>query len=331
MFMPAVISVLVSALLMNFNPVTEREFAGIGPAKASQDGRVLGAVEIMKSVPRKVNKSFGFSNHLPDNQNHPTVPQRKKDSKPFDFSAASAIVIDSNTDMPLWDKSSQEIRSIASISKLMTALVFLDNNPGWDKVYEIKANDRREGGRIYLNTGEKVRVKDLFYLSLVGSANTATISLVRSTGMDEASFIREMNKKARSLGLEKTNFADPSGLSRFNVSTAREVARLAQKSFLDEDIRRATLKRDYSFETMDGRKIFVNSTDKLLEIFPANGINIVGGKTGYTNSAGSCFVGQFVNREGEKIISVVLGSQGMNDRFKHTKDLVEWVYSSYVW
>lgn len=329
--MPTVISVLVSALLMNFNPVTEKELAGIGPVKASQNGRVLGAVEIIKNVPRNVNRNFGFSNHLPNNQNHPSPPKRRKNSESFELSVASGVVIDSDTSVPLWDKGSQDIRPIASISKLMTALVFLDHNPGWDEVYEVKAEDRREGGRIYLNTGEKVKVKDLFYLSLVGSANTATISLVRSTGMNETTFIREMNKKARSLGLEKTNFADPSGLSRFNVSTAMEVAKLAQKSFLNKDIKGATLKSDYSFDTKGGRKVFINSTDKLLNIFPANGISIVGGKTGYTDSAGSCFVGKFINKEGRDVISVVLGSKSVDERFKNTKALVEWIYSSYVW
>jgi D-alanyl-D-alanine carboxypeptidase len=220
---------------------------------------------------------------------------------------------------------------IASISKLMTALVFLDHNPGWDFVHEIKPEDRREGGKIYLTPGEKVKVKDLFYSSLVASDNIATMALVGSAGMTEDDFVAKMNEKAAALELKDTHFGDPLGLDDANISTALEVARFAQAALSNEEIKKATLTKKYEFTTADGKKKTVYNTDNLLSIFPKDGVDLRGGKTGYTEAAGYCFVGEFTNQDGRDVISVVLGSGGKDDRFKFTSDMIRWIYDNYVW
>jgi len=217
--------------------------------------------------------------------------------------------------------------AIASITKLATALVFLENNPGWDELYTITREDRREGGRIYLYLGDQVFVEDLFYLSLVGSANTATAALVSSTGMSEEEFVKKMNRKVFDLGLIKTSFKDPIGLSVENVSTAREVAILAVAGLKKKEIQNAVLTREYNFTTKQGKRRNVKNTDSLLENFSVPGVDIIGGKTGYNEKADFCFVGQF--KKGDRnIVSVVLGTDNVYQRFEQTRYLVNKIFKN---
>ena len=268
---------------------------------------------------------------LPMSENKPKGEWPKKQAIQFDLQSSCAAVAEATSSQVLFAKEADKEWPIASITKLMTALVFLEHNPGWDAVYTITDEDRREGGRINVFRGEKIKVKDLFNLSLVGSDNTATVALVHSIGLSEEDFVKKMNAKAESIGLKHTRFYDAVGLSNDNVSIAREVIELARVSLAEEEIQTATLKKKYEFSTVQGRKKTVYNTDDLLNNFPHNGIKILGGKTGYTESAGYCFVGKFMDRSGREIISVVLGSPNRDSRFSQTKNLIEWAYKNFVW
>jgi hypothetical protein len=247
---------------------------------------------------------------------------------PYDLKARSGVVYDVKNNNFLFKKNQSSRLPIASITKLMTAIVFIENNLGFDEIYEIKDEDRREGGRIYVYRGDQISVKDLFYLSLVGSANTATVALVHSTGMTEEEFIFKMNEKAKNLGLMHTSFKDSVGLSANNYSTANDIALLAKEALSYPEIREATLKSSHSFKTVQGRSQIVYTTDQLLNNMPKNGVELFGGKTGYTEAAGYCFVGGFVNETGEEIISVVLGAESDKARFLETKNLINWVFEN---
>ncbi len=238
--------------------------------------------------------------------------------------APAALLKDLANNRILFAKQADTPRSIASITKLMTALVFLEHNPGWDKIYEIKRSDRRWGGKIYLYLGEHLTVKDLFYASLVGSANTATAALVASTGLSEEEFVQEMNKKVIELGLKKTVFYDPTGLDQRNVSTPAEIAKFGRLALSNKDIKQATMTKVYFFQTQEGHKKTIPSTDYLLDVFPVDGIQILGGKTGYNQRARYCFVGLFKNKQGKEFISVVMGADSKNARFEETRKLVEY-------
>lgn len=266
------------------------------------------------------------SNYLPVAQNIWKVEPLNDISEP-DILGKRAAVLDPLSNTFLYEKDSNSVQPLASITKLLTALVFLDNNPGWQEIYKIKAEDKIEGGRISLFLGDEVRVKDLFYTSLVASDNVATIALVRSTGLSQEEFVVQMNIKARQLGLFKSNFADPVGLSDKNISTAKDIARLAVKALENEDILKATLTEVYEFETLQGRQKKIESTDYLLGSDLGNDIIIAGGKTGYTEKAGYCFVGRFKNKEGREIISVVLDSPSKAARFADSKDLADWAFA----
>lgn len=268
---------------------------------------------------------------LPVNADIPPGPQLKDDAPELDLSSASsAIAIDLETGKILFSKNAEQESAIASMTKLMTALIFLENNPGWDEIYTIKEEDRREGGRIYLFTGEEIKVKDLFYSSLVASDNVATIGLVGATGLPLDEFIKKMNEKAEGMGLKHTRFFDPVGLNDNNVSNVLEIAKFANEALSHEEIKEATLTKYYKFKTLQGRNKIVYNTDNLLSIFPHNGIEIEGGKTGFTEAAGYCFVGKFLS-EGREIISVVLNAGDNDARFNETYELVDWVFGNYVW
>jgi D-alanyl-D-alanine carboxypeptidase len=140
-----------------------------------------------------------------------------------------------------------------------------------------------------------------------------------------------MNAKARQLGLFDTSFVEPTGLSDKNVSTARDVARLAAEALRHPEIVQATTKKDYSFTTKEGRTKKISSTDWLLYGTPLSGISLLGGKTGYTDHAGYCFVSKFADAGQHEIISVVLGNGDKNGRFTETKSLVSWIFDSFAW
>jgi len=231
----------------------------------------------------------------------------------------------------LFKKNADKVQPIASITKLMTALVFLDHNPGWDQIYEITPSDKILGGHLNLFLGDRLKIKDLFYTSLIASDNGATIALVHATGLSEKDFVSEMNKKAAELKLLKTKFSDPIGLSDNNVSTAEEVTWLAKEAFSRKEIRETTTNSNYEFTTEGGKDIKIESTDNLLFDSAPGPWQLLGGKTGYTDQAGYCFVGRFKDNTGRELISAILGSSGKNDRFIESKNLVNWVWQNYRW
>jgi len=231
----------------------------------------------------------------------------------------------------LFEKNSTVKQPIASLTKLMTALVFLDNNPGFEKEYIISQNDNVVGGKNNLFIGDTVKVKDLWHTSLVASDNVATMALAHSTGLSDLEFIEAMNSKASKLGLFNTSFAEPTGLSDKNISTARDIARLAKEALSHDEIKKSTIQKEYNFTTKEGREKKISSTDYLLFSESETKINLLGGKTGYTESAGYCFVGKFTDPRQDEIITVILNSNGKNDRFLETKILVDWVFTNFSW
>jgi len=224
-----------------------------------------------------------------------------------------------------------EVQPIASLTKLMTALIFLENNPGWDKEYDIGRVDQVPGGILNLFPGDRVTVRDLFYTSLVASDNGATLALARSTGLSQENFVAKMNAQARQLGLVQTHFSEPSGLSDSDVSTAREVAYLAAAALARPEIRDATSRASYSFQTLDGQAKSVDSTDYLLFANASSSLRVLGGKTGYTDQAGYCFVGLWQDADGRQLIAVALDSVGKNERFLDSRQLANWAFAGYNW
>jgi D-alanyl-D-alanine carboxypeptidase len=246
-------------------------------------------------------------------------------------SADKAAVLSTSDRVFFFNKKADEVQPIASITKLMTALVFLDNNPGWDTTYTITEADKVEGGKLNLFLGEEIKLRDIFKTSLIASDNGAAMALAHASGLSEKEFVGQMNAKAFELGLASTKFVDPIGLSDDNISNAREVAFLAKEALSKKEITEATENKNYRFITENGREKIIESTDYLLFDSAKNSFQVMGGKTGYTDRAGYCFVGRFKDDFGREIISVVLNSAGKNERFRESKNLVNWVFANYIW
>jgi len=281
---------------------------------------------VYSSGPLRGTEACLESGHLPLNDD---VPARKMPAP--SIAAKSAAVLTDDGHVWLAAKAPERRQAIASITKLMTALVFLDNNPGWEKEYTIRRDDIVEGGKINLFLGETVKVKDLFNASLVASDNGATLALVHATGLSTADFMVAMNNKAKDLGLLQTEFADPVGLSNGNLSNVRDVARLAQAALNKAEIEAAVARHTYRFQTVQGREKLLESTDWLLDSSPSSTLKALGGKTGYTDQAGYCFVGRFQDKDGRSVIVAVLDTGGKNERFLQARALATWAFTYCQW
>lgn len=243
-----------------------------------------------------------------------------------EISAKSAVIVDLRNGSLVFEKNPDEVWPIASISKMMSALVLMEDlNLDLEKYYIIKESDKRSGGRQYLFTGDEVKVSDLLALSLIPSENTSVIAMISSLDLSEEDFVVKMNDKARSLGLKNTVFFDPTGLDSRNVSTAKEVAVFLQKALAIKEIQDLAKNYNYKFSTKQGSVRKVVSTNELLEYTFSDGYNvkILGGKTGFNDRAGYCFGTKFVINNNQEYISVVLNASTLKNRFSDTRRLLE--------
>lgn len=245
-----------------------------------------------------------------------------------EIAAAAAVAIDNQSGKILFEQSADLKTPIASITKLMTALVFLEHNPGWDNKYKNAKSDHRDGGKDNFFVGEEVTVKDLFMGMLVASDNSAVISLIKAANFSEAEFVAEMNLAAARFGLSKTYFEDPTGLDNDNISTAADVAKMAGLALAKSEIQEAVLSDSYLLKV--GKKSRqLRNTDKLLKV-RGRSLRIHGGKTGYLTQAGYCFTGMFSQNE-RAITVAVLGTDSADARFSETEKIVNWVFDNYNW
>ncbi|PIS05435.1 MAG: hypothetical protein COT81_01490 [Candidatus Buchananbacteria bacterium CG10_big_fil_rev_8_21_14_0_10_42_9] len=262
-------------------------------------------------------------------------PQKKvSQSLGLVTSATSALVIDRKTKKVLWSKNPDTVGPVASLTKLMTALVFLDNNPGWDETVLINSQDQLNGGRVYIVPGDTISIKDLFNLTLIASSNEAAAALARSTGLSSEEFVSQMNERAQLLGLEDTKFVEPSGLDPNNVSTAADIAKLLNHAFSVDEIIETNQREEYIF-TPVGSKISraAQATNLLLNSFVNEGeYKISGAKTGFIDESGYNLAMSVskVDSSGE-IILVLLGSETIESRWQDAKGLVDWTFHEYKW
>ncbi|MEA3249156.1 MAG: serine hydrolase [Patescibacteria group bacterium] len=244
----------------------------------------------------------------------------------------AATVIDWRTGRALFRKDADTPHPVASITKLMTALVVLDSGVALDEVIEVWSSDARPGNIPYIVPGERIRVDDLMHASLIASANGATIALARSTGMDLEDFAGRMNELAVDIGMSNANFVEPTGLDSGNVASARDVAILIRHALENDIVRDMTLKDSYSFTAETGLHHRLRSTDRLLDSrISEPPYGFLGGKTGYLPEAGYCFGAAAHNGDGERVIAVVLGAPSKQARFDEVSALIYWTFDAYHW
>ncbi len=267
------------------------------------------------------------------------IPNKKiienKESIDVEMEATKAISVDVDSGAILYKKNIYEQQAIASITKLMTAMVFLDQDLDLSQTVYMVESDEREGAYNHLYRNEALTLRNLLAASLIPSDNNATIALVRSTGMSLTEFVRLMNDKAVELGLENTVFSDPTGLDENNLSTACDVAKMLYNALQYPLISELTQKDSYFFTTINTkRQVKLFSTDYLLnnELFTENGdYKILGGKTGFIDEAGYCFATKASYKNGNEVISVILDSSTIDNRFQDMKALLYWTFTNYEW
>ncbi len=247
-------------------------------------------------------------------------------------SASSFVVYDQTTGTTLASNNAQAVASIASLTKLVTAMVALDSNVSMTKLMTYRRADVTPYAYLRVRVGDTLSVKDLLYSMLVGSANNAATALARSTGLSRAEFIARMNAKVASWGLTQTHFVDVNGLDPGNVSTANDMAVIASHAFHDyPQLKASSLAKSYTFTTRNTKQTHtIKSTDKLL-LSGLGAVKITGGKTGYLDEAKYTYVLRTANAQGAEVITVVLGAPSSVERFQSAAVLAQWAWQVYQW
>lgn len=231
--------------------------------------------------------------------------------------ARCAVVIDPVSGAVLFDKNAGRAAPIASITKLMTAMVFLEQKPDLGREVEVTREELYQGGHTRLRNGEHVALGDLLHMSLMCSDNVATRVLVRESGLARLDFLARMNAKAAEMGLKDSRFVEITGLDENNVASASDVARLLQTAASNPLIHSITTTAEYDFRSDRGLHE-IHNTDRLLK----SRYQVLGGKTGFINEAGYCFA-TWVRAEGHDLIAVVLGAPTAATRFADVVRLVQ--------
>ena len=238
-----------------------------------------------------------------------------------DVRAAAAIIFNPVTGQVLYEENSQDKRSIASITKVMTALVFLEDNPDLNQEITIERSDVYAASTTYIKATERVTAGELLHLLLIPSDNGAARALARNSHGGTAKFIERMNEKAVELGLQNTTFADPSGLNANNVSSAFDLSHLITFAASDERIASVMRTATYTVST-NRRQIPIHSTNQLVM---KGDVEVMGGKTGFISKSGYCLATLLRLPQGNPIAVVVLGARSNNGRFWETRHLFSWL------
>ena len=234
--------------------------------------------------------------------------------------AAAAMLYNPRTDEVLWERRGLDQRPIASITKVMTALVLLDQEPDLTRDVVVSRRDVRRASTTYLARGERVTLDALLHLALIASDNVAARILARASGWGTRRFVEQMNLKAAALDLHGTRFVEPSGLDERNVSTPYDIARLIAVASEVPALSRIMRKRTHRPST-DRRRMNIRNTNRLLD----SRLPIQGGKTGYIDEAGYCLTVVVELPDADPIALVVLGAGSNARRFSEVRRLIDWV------
>jgi D-alanyl-D-alanine endopeptidase (penicillin-binding protein 7) len=227
---------------------------------------------------------------------------------PVDVESGAALVVDSNGQV-VYSKNPDEVLPIASITKLMTAVVVLDSGLPLDEVITISADDKDflRNTHSRLQVGSQLTRRELLHIALMSSENRAAAALGRTHPAGKAAFVQLMNAKARVLGMRSTHFADTTGLDGGNVSTARDLVKLAQAAATHPLIREYTTTAESEVEPgTRGTPMLYRNSNRLVR---GGHWDIQLSKTGYLNEAGRCLLMQ-AEVAGKPLVFVFLSGPG---------------------
>lgn len=259
---------------------------------------------------------------------------------PPEIIAETAIVIDVKTGQILYDKNMHEQREPASTTKVITALLALENLDLGDVVTIDAETPFTGGSRIYLLEDEQITVERLMYALLLESANDAAVALAKEIAGSVPAFAEMMNRKAAELGARNTNFVNPHGLhEEGHLSTAYDLAMIAREAMKNEEFRKLVLTYRYEIPATNKQpERYMYNTNRLIydevtkvvvngERRPAKYEGATGIKTGYTPQAGGCLIAGAVRGDTE-LISVVMKSTDPG-RFADSIALLDYAFENY--
>ncbi len=255
------------------------------------------------------------------------LPIRNFNIEEPDIQAKAAGLYDVRSERFLYSKNINQKMPVASITKLMTAIVIMENLP-LNETYSVAAEDINvDGTGADLQKGEKIRGSDLLKMMLIKSSNDAALSFGRSASEKNINLVAKMNDKAKMLNMTNTKFNDPAGLNDGeSFSTTDDLVKLVRYVNKYPVIWEILMTKTANISSVDGSITHhLVSTNRLLD--EVNGV--IGGKTGYTDGALETMAMEVTANEGsDRLISIILGSQ---DRFAETKKLIDWGRSAYRW
>lgn len=259
------------------------------------------------------------------------VPVHAEEAKndALDVKAKSAVLMSQDTGEVLYEKNTHERLHPASVTKVMSLLLFMEAIEGGKmKLTDmVTASDdavKKGGSQIWLKQGESMSVNDLLKAVSIASANDACCALAEKVAGSEQAFVKLMNKRAKELGMEHTNFENCSGLddtATNHLTCAYDIA------LMSRELLKHSLITKYSttwMDTLRGGKTELTNTNKLVRFYQGT----TGLKTGTTSKAGSCLSAS-AKREGMHLIAVVMGCANSNDRFESAKALLNYGFANF--
>lgn len=238
--------------------------------------------------------------------------------------ASSAVLIDGQTGRVLWSKNPHVRRNIASTTKIMTGLLAIEELSPEEVVTSDSAVESTGESEIYLEKGEKMTVSDLLYALLLRSANDAAVALAKQVSGSVPKFAQRMNKKARTLGLNNTNFTSPHGLWDKNTSTAYDLAKLGKVALKNDVFSTIVNTKTYTVKGKNKRKL-VSRNSLLWQYSKATGI-----KTGYTKASGYCLVSA-AKKGPVFLVATTLNSSVRQASFNDAKKLFEYGFEQLIY
>ncbi len=281
---------------------------------------------VLKSLGSEISKPQPSTSHIIpfEGANYTPAPTLNQDSKPYNSLAFSAIIYDVDSGVILYQKDPNAQHPIASITKLMTALVIMDSHKP-DEVISIGDIPTLglEDQKLGIKQGEKFILSDLLKALLIYSANDVANALAIYDSGSLAQFSEKMNNKARDWGLTNTSYLNPSGLDQDGqYSSARDVVTIANLLVTNKTFTDIVKTANTQITNSDGKVYAITTTNKIL----GQG-GVIGIKTGTTLAAGLCLV-TLAENNGHRIISVVIDSP---DRFQESKSMIDWAFRNYIW
>lgn len=259
------------------------------------------------------------------NEVHEEVKQASTDpSKVPETYSRAIVVLDRASKAIIYGKNENDVRAMASTTKIMTALVLIEN-ADLSKTIEVSQNAAStDGSRLGLKTGDKITLNDLLYGLMLCSGNDAAVQIAETIGGSVEGFAEMMNKKALDLGLKNTSFTSPHGLDEDgHHTTAYELAILTDYALNNPTFAKVVNTKYYTV-TINGTAKDLSNTNELLGYL--QGVN--GVKTGFTNNAGRCLVTSIL-RNDFNIITVVLGADTRKIRTRDSIKLIEYTYENF--